>query len=156
MKKFIAAIAIVATALTLAPIAAHAAVEPTPNVVEDASGTLIVVSAWWVSLITAAIIPFITGLLTKWNTRSDIKTALTIALNLAASLFATGVLEDGTALISGQMVQTFVLNVLVSFASYEWGWKKAGLTSSAIALPDLERPGQTVMVPGKLAGIGIR
>jgi hypothetical protein len=156
IQRYLIAFAVTLWAIMIASPTARAAVEPTPNVVDEASGTLWVVSAWWVSLITAAVIPFVTGIVTRWNTRSGIKTAITIVLNLGAAFFATGVLEDGTALFSGQMVQTFVLNVIISLAAYEWGWKKAGLTSSAIALPDPARPGQTVMVPGKLATIGLK
>jgi hypothetical protein len=156
IQRYLIAITVALGSIVIASPTASAAIEPTPNVVEDASGTLWVVSAWWVTLITAAVIPLLTGFLTRWNTTSEIKTAVTLAFNLASAFVTTAILEDGTAVFSGQMVQTFVLSAIISFATYEWGWKKAGITSSAIALPDLSRPGQTIMVPGKLATVGLK
>ena len=156
MKKLLFALGLAIASPVLSFAAVSAAVEPSPNVVDEASGTLWVVSAWWVTLIAAALIPFFTGILTKWNTRSGIKTAITLLFNLGTAFFTTGVLEDGTALFSGQMVQTFVLQVIISFATYEWGWKKAGLTSSSVKLPDLTHEGRVVYVPGKLAFFGVK
>lgn len=154
--KRLALFVLVAVGIHLAmPTVAHAA-EPTPNIVDDASGTIWVMSAWWVTLITAAVIPLVTGILTRWSTRSGVKTAITIVLNLASAIFTTAILEDGTAALSGQMIQTFVLQTIISLSTYEWGWKKAGLTSSAVALPDPNVEGKVTMVPGKLAFFGVK
>jgi hypothetical protein len=157
MKKFLyAMLAVVGLSILFPTAIVSASTPPAPNVVEDASGTLIVVSAWWVTLIAGLLIPLANGLLTKISDKAAYKAYLTLALGVGWSLFSTGVLEDGTAVFSGQTLQTAVMTLLISFFSYGGIFKPMGLTSSAIAIPDRHTEGRSIMVPGKLAFVGLR
>jgi hypothetical protein len=130
-------------------VAAAAADNPV-NVPEDSTGTVFVLSAWWVTFIIASVIPLVTSLLTRLGTTSFVKYAITVVLNAVSAALTTELAEDGAKIISGQTAMTWLFGVLISLAAYE-GWKTRGLTSSYYT----PRAGQEP-IPGKLATVGVK
>jgi hypothetical protein len=84
-----------------------------------------------VSLIISLVIPVLTGLVTKVTLPGAAKGVLTLVLNGVAALVTTATLADGTAVLSGQTVVTWLIGLGVSVAMYLGVWKPAGVTSSA-------------------------
>jgi uncharacterized membrane protein len=146
-----AAAALLATLLVFAlPSTAFAAAGNPVSVPEDSTGTLWVISAWWVTFIVASLVPIATALITRINDSSALKYGLTVVLNGVSALLTTELAEDGAKVLSGQTVMTWVAGIVLSLVAYQ-GWKTVGATSSTY-----KPRGQDAAVPGYFATRGLR
>lgn len=110
-------------------------------------------SASTVTFLVATLIPIAVGLLTKLG--SKYKGPLMLVLNALNAGITTWQLADGTAIISQQAFHTFITGLVGSFAMYYGVWKPLGVTSSAVQVAG-PAPGESTMVPGKLANKGLQ
>lgn len=70
---------------------------------------VVVISAPWLTLILGAIIPFLTGLVTKKMASSAVKSVCTAVLSTAAGIFGAAQLEGSLNL------ELAIVNILVAF-----------------------------------------
>jgi hypothetical protein len=82
---------------------------------EIASLTL---SPFTVVVISALVIPILTGLLTKLEASAQTKALVTLVLSIVAGAVNTATQADGTALFSQALVQNTVLTLATSVATY--------------------------------------
>jgi hypothetical protein len=108
---------------------------------------------FWVSVILGAVIPVLTGLLTKVTTPAWVKYAITAVLSGVAGLVNVSLVDGGGAVISQSAATSAVLTFILSLAAYE-GWKTVGVTSSTVTRTDGD--GNVVTEPGKLAAVGVK
>lgn len=71
--------------------------------------TVVVIATPWLTLILGAIIPFLTGLITKKMASSALKSVCTAVLSTAAGIFSAAQLEGSFHL------EQAIVNVLVAF-----------------------------------------
>jgi len=90
----------------------------------------VILNAPTVSLVIGAIIPLLVGLATKISTSSALKSVLMLVLNAVQSLIVTATQNDGAAVLSKQMLVTFVVSTIISAVSYTSVYKPSKLTSS--------------------------
>ncbi len=70
---------------------------------------VVVIAAPWLTLILGAIIPFLTGLITKKMASSAVKSVCTAVLSTAAGIFSAAQVEGSLKL------ETSIVNILVAF-----------------------------------------
>lgn len=88
-------------------------------------------SAFMVTLIVSAVIPVLTGLLTKLTTPGWVKGSLTLFLNAVNALVMGGVMADGSAVLTKEAVVTALIGFVVSVSTYNGIYKPANLNSSS-------------------------
>lgn len=140
MKKFLSVLAVALGTLFVTGQTVSATAPP-PVTVDADSVSTIVIAAPWVTIIVSLLIPVLNGLLTTVTTSSGVKAILTIVLNAAWSLIASGLLADGTAVFSSTTLYTAIVGCVISIASYVGLYRPMNVTST----------GQN----GKLAHVGI-
>jgi len=96
----------------------------------DSDTRVFVIAAPAVQFIVALLIPVAVGLLTKLTFPGWLKGVITILLNAVNALVVTAVTTDGSALISQAVLLAWVMNTLISIATYFAVYKPAGITSS--------------------------
>lgn len=69
---------------------------------------VVVISAPWLTLILGAIIPFLTGLITKKVASPAVKSVCTAVLATAAGIFSAAQAADGKILLESSIVNIFV------------------------------------------------
>lgn len=151
MRKLFLALAAVCLVLISTPMSAFAADAPAGG---EASLAEVRLSPFLVTSLIALFIPLVNGIFTKLTTSQTAKAIFTIVLS-AINTFVTGlVMVGGFYVFSKESFVTWIMTTVIAVASYLGVFKPAGLTSGPIALPDPNRPGQTINVPGKLSFIG--
>jgi hypothetical protein len=142
--------AVIAAVIVVPGSTALAAADNPVTAPLDSTGTLVVISAWWVTFLAGSVIPLATAVLTKITTPSSVKYAITVVLNAAAAYLTTELAEDGAKVISGQAFMTWLAGIAMSLVAYK-GWKSVGMTSSLY-----KRQAMSSLVPGRLATVGIK
>ncbi len=92
----------------------------------------IILNAPTVSLILGAVIPLLVGLATKLSTSSAVKSILMLVLNAIQSLVVTATQNNGAAVLSKEMLTTFIVSTIISAVSYTSVYKPSNLTSSKV------------------------
>lgn len=128
--------------------------EPTP-VGPDAvtADSVLNLPPYVVSLILGALIPLVTGLLTKVTTPSWVKYAVTSLLAAVAGLVNVSLTDGGGAVISWSAVASAAVTWIIANVAYQ-GWATLGATSSMVSRVNTE--GVEVHEPGKLASVGVK
>lgn len=103
-----------------------------------------------VSFVIAALIPILTGVLTKATWSSGTKGLLTLVLTAVQTLIVQNVTADGGAFFSQEVLLAFMLSFVISIASYYGVYKPAKLTSTPVVDPVTNR-----VEPGTLSNVGI-
>jgi hypothetical protein len=160
MKRLIAAM-IVGLGMFMVPMTVIASTNTEPDGdltpvgpdAQQADSALANLPPFWVSVILGAIIPVLTGLLTKVATPAWVKYVVTAALSGIAGLVNVSLIDGGGAVISQSSATSAALTFILALAAYE-GWKTVGVTSSRITRTD--GSGNLVTEPGKLATVGIK
>lgn len=88
------------------------------------------VAAPFVTFLVSAVIPIITGLLTKWTLPGWIKGVLTLIQNFITAVVVTSTASDGTAIISEATLFNFIYSAVISLVSYRTVLRDAGLHSN--------------------------
>jgi hypothetical protein len=139
------------------PTVAAAAVDDITPVGPDAQAVdtaLFNLSPFIVSFILGALVPLVTGILTKLNTPSKVKAWVAVALDAVVGLVTVSMVDGGGAVISQSAVVAAVLAYFASQTSYTGFWRPHAITSSAVTITN--DAGQHVEVPGKLANVGVK
>lgn len=159
LRRFLLAfLALLAVWLALPATALAQDIDPTNTVAE------IRLSALVVTLLVSALIPLVNGLITTLRTATGVKIVVTLILQAVNALVTQAMLADGSAVLSQQTLVNGVLGLVVALTTYGHIFKPLGLTSSMVpvrATPgaittSASTPTPIVLVPGKLARVGVR
>lgn len=153
MKKFLLGMSMALGLLVMNPgsVFADAAI---PVTTDSNSIAQIKLAPMFVTLLISLVLPLINGFLTKLSDSGGVKTMLLIALSAVNSFVLAAVMEGGYYVFTKETISTFIVTTAIAMAASSGLYKPIGLTSSAVALPDPNHPGQVVYVPGKLANVG--
>lgn len=127
---------------------------PSMAFADDAMPTVggVRMSAQLAALIVGALVPLLTSLLTNWKSKHA--GFITILINVGVGLLTTGLLSDGTAVISNESFMNALPALVASFITYYGIYKPNGLTSSPVPVPG-PNPGESITIPGKLSNVGL-
>lgn len=91
---------------------------------------LLTLSRPLVTLITATLIPLITGYLTSIRLAGWVKGVITLLLNAVVAVITTNLDPSGAAIISSQTFMNAIIGFIISLGAYHGILKGAKLTSS--------------------------
>lgn len=91
----------------------------------------ITLSALTVQLLVAAVIPIVTGVVTKASLSSFVKGLITLVLNALNAAIVQATVADGGAFFSQETIVATLIGLTISVATYLGVYKPANLTSSA-------------------------
>lgn len=81
------------------------------------------IAADWLDLVLKLLIPVAVALVTKANASARVKAVVSMILAAAVTLLTEARLDDGSALLSFDTVQTWALNLSVAVATYLGFWR---------------------------------
>lgn len=92
------------------------------------------ISPMAVAVITGPLVPFVVGLLVKFNASSKVKTVVNTIASLAVAFVANAVLpETGVAVVSWEGLANFVITAVISAQSYDSFWKPVTALNERLA-----------------------
>lgn len=152
---FMAGLGLVAAAFLAPGVAGASSLEEPTPVGPDAvqADSVLNLPPYVVSLLLGALIPLLTGLLTKVSTPSWVKYGVTSLLSAVAGLVNVSLTDGGGAVISWSSVSSAAVTWIIANVAYQ-GWRTVGATSSMVTRVDSS--GTEVREPGSLATVGVK
>lgn len=155
LKKFIVSLLIFFTPMAGVATMSYATDVVAPVTTDSNSLAQVQISPFFMTMLVSTVLPLLVGIFTRSTTRPIIKGIILLFLNAASSLLLGAAMVGSGYIVTKESAITALLAFVASVGTYTGLWKKAGVTSSAVAVPG-PTPGTIALVPGKLAGVGVK